>query len=88
MIMPCAFEESDGEKYYEQEMEYATMPITLKEKIEEMGEQVEEVGERVEKINEKIDETIEQTRKIMKMLKKRRVKEEETKKSLPKKRKM
>ena len=90
MIISCAFEESDGEKYYEQELEYATMPITLEEKIEEMGEHVEEkidakMEEQVEKINEKIEE---QTRKIMKMLKKRRVKEEETKKSLPKKRKM
>ena len=61
MIMPCAFEESDGEKYYEQELEYATMPITLEEKIEEMGEHVEEkidakMEEQVEKINEKMED--------------------------------
>ena len=65
MIMPFDSEKSDGEKYYEQEMEYATMPITLKEKLEEMGEQVEEVGERVEKINEKMEEQAEKINEKM-----------------------
>ena len=48
MIMPCVFEESDGEIYY-----------GLKEKIEEIGEQVDEVEDRVEKINENIEEKME-----------------------------
>ena len=92
MIMPCAFEESVGE--YEQEWEYVSTPMTLEEKIEEkvedkIDEIMEKMEEQLEKMSEKICEKIEEeTRKIMKMLKKRRIKEEETQKSLPKKRKM
>ena len=92
MIMPCDFEESVGE--YELEWEYVSTPMTLEEKIEEkvedkIDEIMEKMEEQLEKMSEKICEKIEEeTRKIMKMLKKRRIKEEKTQKSRLKRRKI